>query len=191
MRAFSELQQYSSHRANSSSISTRIAAMPCIYTMLSSLQSAFHIGFVSFNERESYVEDFIPLEYRRLLARFWIFPLWPISDNSTFARQPSPCPIWQGKARRLALNSMPTVVQNLTTIKIGIRMQNSRACLLGSGRHRGWTITRVHFWKKQVDGRVIGIISLQRKSGNTVLMNAKLHNCVITYIPLCLLQPCL
>lgn len=149
----------------------------------------FTLGLFLFNERESYVEDFIPLEYRRLLARFWIFPLWPISDNSTFARQPSPCPIWQGKAGRLALDSMPTVVQNLTTIKIGIRMQNSRAGFVGSGRHRGWTITRVGFWKKQVDGSVTGIMLPQRKSGNTFLMKANPHNCAVMCTPLRLFQP--
>lgn len=140
----------------------------------------FILGLFLFNERESYVEDFIPLEYRRLLARFWIFPLWPISDNSTFARQPSPCPIWQGKAGRLAPDSMPTVVQNLTTIKIGIRMQNSRVCFISSGRHRGWTITRVGFGKKQVDGSVIRVMLLQRKSGNMFLIKAKPCNCAIT-----------
>lgn len=151
----------------------------------------FILGLFLFNERESYREGFIPLEGRRLLARFWIFPLWPISDNSTFARQPSPCPIWQGKARRLALNSMPTVVQNLTNLKIGIQMQNSRACFICSGHHRGWTTTRVGFWKKQVGGTVTGVTFLQRKFISIVLMKAELHNCAITCIPICFSQPCL
>ena len=96
---------------------------------------------------------FILLEGRRLLARFSIFPLWPISDNSTFARQPSPCPIWQGKARRLAPNLTPTVVQNFTTIKIGIQMQNSKTCLVFPGHQKSWTLTRGSFWKKKVGSR--------------------------------------
>lgn len=146
----------------------------------------FVLGLLLFSERESYMEHFIPFECRRLLARFWIFPLWPISDNSTFARQPSPCPIWQGKARRLALNSMPRVVQNLTTIKIGIQMQNSRACLVCCGHHRGRTITRVGFRSEQVGGSVIGTTFVQGKFGNMFLMKAKLHNCAITCIPICL-----